>query len=103
MYALPWWFDCILWWSWAKLECLKTGRKPAEFFLGRAKRFFPGLELSDLEIDFTGVMANLAEGSDFIICRDGKHSDCIQLVGIDSPGLTCSLAIAKRVRRLLAK
>jgi glycerol-3-phosphate dehydrogenase len=82
-------------------EDYETGRKPAGFFLERARRFFPGLMLEDLELDFTGIMANLREGSDFIIMRDQKHPNCVQLVGIDSPGLTCSLAIARRVRGLL--
>lgn len=82
-------------------EDYETGRKGAEFFLGRAKRFFPGLRLEDLEIDFTGIMANLQEESDFIIEREERYPNCIQLVGIDSPGLTSSLAIARRVRKLL--
>lgn len=84
-------------------EDYETGRKSVEFFLSRAKRFFPGLKLEDLEADFTGIMANLQEGGDFIIGRDERHSNCVQLVGIDSPGLTCSLAIARRVRRLLER
>jgi L-2-hydroxyglutarate oxidase LhgO len=46
-------------------------------------------------------MANLREGNDFIIRRDEKCPNCIQLVGIDSPGMTCSLAIGRKVRRLL--
>jgi hypothetical protein len=36
-----------------------------------------------------------------VIRRDQRHPDCVQLPGIDSPGLTGSLAIARRVRRLL--
>jgi L-2-hydroxyglutarate oxidase LhgO len=84
-------------------EDYEGGRKPVEFFLQRAQRFFPGLKLDDLQIDFTGIMANLREGSDFIIRRDEKHDACVQLVGIDSPGLTCSLAIARRVLDLLKR
>ncbi|MHC5040015.1 MAG: NAD(P)/FAD-dependent oxidoreductase [Planctomycetota bacterium] len=82
-------------------EDLETGHKGAAFFHQRAKRFFPGLRGEDLEMDFSGIMANLREGNDFIIRRDSKHPACVQLVGMDSPGMTCSLAIAKRVRRLL--
>ena len=84
-------------------ENYESDRKPVEFFLQRAVRFFPGLKLEDLNIDFTGIMANLREGSDFIIERDKKRDNCIQLVGIDSPGLTCSLAIARKVRKLLGR
>ncbi len=82
-------------------EDYETGRRDAGFFLGRAKRFFPGLRIHDLEVDFTGIMANLRDQNDFIIMRDRRHANCVQLVGIDSPGLTCSLAIARRVRRML--
>jgi L-2-hydroxyglutarate oxidase LhgO len=79
----------------------EAGRKRAEFFLEQAGRFFPGLELADLQLGFTGIMASRTGGSDFIIERDAQRSDCIQLVGIDSPGLTSSLAIARRVQRML--
>ncbi len=75
---------------------------PAELFLKRAAGFFPGLRHDDLKLGFTGIMASLDEGKDFIIRQDRRHAACIQLVGIDSPGLTCCLAIAKRVRRLLS-
>jgi len=82
-------------------EDYESDRKEAGLFLERVKRFFPSLELEDLEIDFTGIMANLRDGDDFIIKRDDKYPNCVQLVGIDSPGLTSSLAIARRVRLLL--
>ncbi len=85
----------------ADREDYESGRKPADFFLRRANRFFPDLKLEDLQIDYTGIMANLREENDFIIKRDAKHDGCVQLVGIDSPGLTCSLSIAKRVLELL--
>jgi len=82
-------------------EDYEDSRKGAELFLARAQRFFPGLRLDDLELGFAGIMASLTEGSDFIIERDAVHPDCVQLVGIDSPGMTCCLAIAKRVASLL--
>jgi len=89
-------FGCV-----SSKEDYEHGRKPAQFFLERARRFFPGLQLEDLQLGFTGIMASLTEGSDFIIRCDDQHPNCIQLVGIDSPGLTCSLAIAQQVRQLL--
>ncbi|HPB28410.1 MAG TPA: FAD-dependent oxidoreductase [Acidobacteriota bacterium] len=76
-------------------------RKPAGHFLEQAGRYFPNLRLEDLELDFTGIMVHLPGERDFIIRRDPRHGDCIHLLGIDSPGLTCSLAIARRVRGLL--
>ena len=79
----------------------ERGRKPPEFFLGRARRYFPSLELADLELDFAGIMVHLAGAKDFVIRRERRHAGCVHLLGIDSPGLTSSLAIARRVRALL--
>jgi glycerol-3-phosphate dehydrogenase len=81
----------------------ESGRRGADLFLEKARRFFPGLRAEDLEIDFAGIMANLREGNDFVIRLDARHSSCVQLVGIDSPGLTSSLAIARKVRDLLGR
>ena len=77
------------------------GRKPEAFFLERARRFLPDLRLEDLTLDFAGIMVQLRNVSDWIIERDRRHPGCVQLLGIDSPGLTGSLAIARRVRSLL--
>ena len=82
-------------------EDYETGRLPAEPFHERAHRFFPGLRLEDLALDYAGVMVHLRGAADWVIDHDRCDPDCIQLLGIDSPGLTSSLAIARRVRRLL--
>jgi glycerol-3-phosphate dehydrogenase len=79
----------------------ERARKPKEHFLARARRFFPALELADLELDFAGIMVHLKGSRDFVVKRDARHPGCVHLLGIDSPGLTCSLAIARRVSRLL--
>jgi L-2-hydroxyglutarate oxidase LhgO len=79
----------------------ESGRKPAEHFLQRARRFFPGLEFADLALDFSGIMVHLKGTREWTIARDDRYPNCVQLLGIDSPGLTSSLAIARRVRSLL--
>ncbi len=79
----------------------ESGRKPPRHFLERAKRIFPNLELADLSLDFAGIMVHLRGGGDWVNRRDRRHPDCVQLLGIDSPGLTGSLATARRVRKLL--
>jgi L-2-hydroxyglutarate oxidase LhgO len=76
-------------------------RKPAELFLQRARRFFPGLEFADLALDFAGIMVYLRGVKDWIIERDRHHPNCVHLLGINSPGLTSSLVIAQRVRSML--
>ncbi|MBT3223990.1 MAG: FAD-dependent oxidoreductase, partial [Proteobacteria bacterium] len=76
-------------------EDYETGRLACEPFLEWAKRFLPGLTHDDLSLDFAGVMVNLRDHDDWIIERDGRHPDCVQLIGLDSPAMTSALAIAR--------
>ncbi|MFH1352248.1 MAG: NAD(P)/FAD-dependent oxidoreductase [bacterium] len=80
---------------------LKTGRKGPEYFYGSVRKFFPCLKIEDLQADYAGIRAKLKDGEDFVIERDEKHHNAVNLIGIDSPGLTASLAIAKFVKNLL--
>lgn len=72
-------------------------------FYERVKAFFQNIKLEDLSPHQAGILAQIMkqEGSelkpynDFVIERDQKHPNCVNLIGIDSPGLTSSLAIAK--------
>ena len=80
---------------------LKTGRKGPEYFYGSVRKFFPGLKIDDLQADYAGIRSKLKDGEDFVIERDKKHRNAVNLIGIDSPGLTASLAIAKFVKNLL--
>ncbi|MFH1353574.1 MAG: NAD(P)/FAD-dependent oxidoreductase [bacterium] len=79
---------------------LKTGRKGPEYFYGSVRKFFPGIKIDDLQADYAGIRSKLKDGEDFVIERDEKHHNAINLIGIDSPGLTASLAIAKFVKNL---
>ncbi len=85
----------------ADREDYSKERKPKTFFLETARRFFPKLEEADLQEDFTGIMANLKGQSDFIIKADARYPNFIHAVGIDSPGLTSSLAIARLIATLI--
>jgi L-2-hydroxyglutarate oxidase LhgO len=77
-----------------------------EFFLN-ARRFLPFLELDDLAPDMAGIRPKLyREGEpfrDFIIQEESDRglSGLVNLVGIESPGLTSCLTIAERVDQLL--
>ncbi len=75
-------------------------RTPAEH-LERVSDFFPGLREEDLELHQAGIQARLAEGLDWIIERDAHEARVVHLIGIDSPGLTGSLAIGRYVVREL--
>jgi L-2-hydroxyglutarate oxidase LhgO len=80
----------------------ERNRLPVEEFVRRAKSMLPDLEAADLQLAYSGIRAKMvAPGhrgfTDFVITRDAAVPRAIQLVGIESPGLTSSLAIAERV------
>ncbi len=83
-------------------EDYETDRLPAEFIVGRARRFMPALGLPDVQLDYTGIMVHLRGATDWIVRRGGSHPNLVQLLGIDSPGLTCCVEIGKLVRKMLA-
>jgi len=83
-------------------------RLPVEEFVHRAKPMLPELEASDLQLAYSGIRAKLVppghEGlADFVIAREPAAPRAIQLIGIESPGLTSCLAIANRVVSLAAE
>jgi L-2-hydroxyglutarate oxidase LhgO len=77
------------------------------FFAG-ARRFLPWLEPDDLTPDWAGVRPQLAGASagfaDFVVrLETGDLAGLVNLVGIESPGLTAAPALAELVGRLLAE
>lgn len=74
----------------------------AEHFYASARRYWPGLEDGALAADYAGVRPKLVgpgePSGDF---RIERSADLINLLGIESPGLTSSLAIADHVAELL--
>lgn len=80
----------------------ENNRYPQEYFVEAVHEFFPALHPEDCELSYSGIVARLAAPHrDFIITRDQLFPNCIHLVGIDSPGLTASLAIALEVKNLV--
>ncbi len=77
-----------------------------KFYLS-AKKFMPSIEEDDLSPDFAGIRPKLeakdGEFRDFIICdeKDKNLAGVINLVGIESPGLTAAPAIARMFRGLV--
>jgi L-2-hydroxyglutarate oxidase LhgO len=78
-----------------------------EAFYNSVKRFLPYIELEDLAPEFAGIRPKLqgpGEASqDFVIAHEEKTGfpGLINLIGIESPGLTASLAIARYVGRMV--
>jgi glycerol-3-phosphate dehydrogenase len=80
----------------------ERNRLPIEEFVRRAKSMLPEIEAADLQLAYSGIRAKLvppghAGIADFVIARDTNVPRAIQLIGIESPGLTSSLALAEEV------
>ncbi len=93
----------------------ERNREPVEYFAGLTKLLLPGIEASDLTLAYSGIRAKLAPPpsllptphassmTDFIIERDPEFPRVVQLMGIESPGLTSAPAIADHVSELVAE
>jgi len=72
-------------------------------FLTSARSYLPWLEADDLAPGQVGYRPKLSGPGepprDFLIWRDGGY---VHLGGIESPGMTAALAVARHVRELLA-
>ncbi|MCP5155146.1 MAG: NAD(P)/FAD-dependent oxidoreductase [Ectothiorhodospiraceae bacterium] len=78
-----------------------------EAFYGSIRRYYPGLRDGALMPDYTGIRPKLtASGEparDFLIQTSAEHGvdGLVNLFGIESPGLTSSLAIGEEVADVL--
>jgi L-2-hydroxyglutarate oxidase LhgO len=73
----------------------------SKIFAEKVKTFFPSLKQEDLMWHQAGIQARLKDHPDFVIEPDPQYPQFLNLLGIDSPGLTACLAIARKVRRLV--
>lgn len=89
---------------WGKREDDFFARSAPRQFLAAAKRFLPELEVEDLRWAYSGLRAKTtpgAAGGDFIVKCDALRPTWVNCIGIESPGLTASLAIAEEVTTLI--
>ena len=78
-----------------------SGVLDAKVFYDAVTTFFPGLRIDDLQVSDSGVLGILKTPWDFVIYKEKENPNCIQLLGMESPALTSSLAIARYVAELL--
>lgn len=85
----------------------ESDREPLTRFHAAARRLLPDLRLDQIRAGGSGIRARGAPAeqtfSDFLIRRDHRQPRLVHAAGIDSPGLTASLAIAQRVADLVSE
>jgi 2-hydroxyglutarate dehydrogenase len=76
------------------------------------KKFLPSIKEEAIMPDYAGIRPKLGKNSavasgkgfqDFVIRKEEEYHGLVNLLGIESPGLTSSLAIAEMVEELLYK
>jgi L-2-hydroxyglutarate oxidase LhgO len=78
-----------------------------EKFFSAGKRYLPDLEFNDINPDYSGLRPRLKFPEtgfrDFIIKEESGKGlpGLVNLIGIESPGLTCCIEIARKVKKLL--
>ncbi len=84
----------------------EENREPLESFAESARHLIDGVTVDDLRLSGSGIRAKLHPPSesfaDFMIRRDRENPAVVQASGMDSPGLTSSLAVGRMVSELVA-
>jgi len=75
---------------------------PKELFLSAARKFVPEINDADLQWAYAGIRPKRrSRDTDFLIRLERDEPPFINLIGIESPGLSASMAIARYVMRFL--
>ncbi len=93
--------------EWIEIEDYAVDPNRGDSFYGAIRRYWPELPDGSLAPDYSGIRPKLSKGgkhaADFRIDGRSVHGleGYVGLYGIESPGLTASLAIAEHVRDML--
>lgn len=90
--------------KWERLKDDGSIRTPVDEFLRGARKFLPDLEADDLRWAYSGIRPKINDGAgeeDFIIKAESTRPTFVNLIGIESPGLTAAFGIAKYVADML--
>lgn len=77
-----------------------TNKTPPDIFLKMAKKFGIELSANDIVWSYSGIRPKLSpvpKEDDFIISVDSKKPLLVNCIGIESPGLSAGMAIAKQI------
>jgi L-2-hydroxyglutarate oxidase LhgO len=89
--------------QWIETENYEVDASRAESFYARIRSYWPGLPDGSLVPDYAGVRPKLSgpgePARDFLVEGPAQHGikGLVNLFGIESPGLTCSLPMADEV------
>jgi L-2-hydroxyglutarate oxidase LhgO len=86
-------------------EDYETNKTPEDAFRQSVSRFCPQLKTAKLKWAFSGIRPKLSNDgteADFLIKIEQDEPTFVNLLGIESPGLTSSMAIANYVAELLS-
>ena len=89
---------------------VNESRLPAA--LDEIETYLPSIQREKVQLDYSGIRPKLGKGGavwrnngdgflDFVIRKEEGYEGFVNLLGIESPGLTSSLAIAEMVNELL--
>ncbi len=93
--------------EWIDAEDYQVDPHRAEVFYGAIRRYWPGLPEGALQPGYAGIRPKIQgpgdPARDFVLQGAAEHgvAGLVQLYGIESPGLTSSLAIAEKVAEML--
>jgi L-2-hydroxyglutarate oxidase LhgO len=85
----------------------KVTASKQKIFYSSAKKFLPFLELDDIIPEMAGIRPKIQKPGeplrDFYIKEESERGfpGFINLIGMESPGLTASMAIAKYVKKII--